>query len=203
MTSSFNLSGSVRLWRPKVRYSITEFPVASFGDRLSLTQSNFHITLRRRGLGFPASWRHWQMRECEIRLVHPVLPSSSDHRAYKSSTIFYCLLDLGMHLQWARGIAGNGFGGSNRPYRGKNSLKSGQKGRVSFFVRPNLLFTKQLSRGTGVTIYYSVGGFPTTSSPSCSSPCTITVSSSELIRAMALGNGISQSGTAVGNYTIQ
>ena len=54
----------------------------------------------------------------------------------------------------------------------------------------------------GVTIYYAVNGFPTTSSPSCTSPCSVSVSSTTTLRAMALGNGISQSGTSVAVYTI-
>ena len=54
----------------------------------------------------------------------------------------------------------------------------------------------------GVTIYYAFNGFPTTSSPSCSSPCTVNVATTTVLRAMALGNGISQSGTAVASYTI-
>ena len=54
----------------------------------------------------------------------------------------------------------------------------------------------------GVTIYYSTTGFPTTSSPSCVSPCLVPISASATLRAMALGNGISQSGTAVAVYTI-
>ena len=55
---------------------------------------------------------------------------------------------------------------------------------------------------SGVTIYYSTTGFPSTSSPSCTSPCTVPVSTTTTIRAMALGNGISQSNTAVAVYTI-
>jgi chitinase len=54
----------------------------------------------------------------------------------------------------------------------------------------------------GVLIYYSTTGFPTTSSPSCASPCQITISTSTILRAMAAGTGISQSSTTVGSYTI-
>lgn len=57
----------------------------------------------------------------------------------------------------------------------------------------------------GVTIYYTLnGGFPTTSSPNCASPCKLSpvISANTTIRAMALGTGISQSGTAVAAYTI-
>lgn len=54
----------------------------------------------------------------------------------------------------------------------------------------------------GVTIYYALNGFPTTSSPSCASPCVVTISASTILRSMATGNGISQSGTAVASYTI-
>ena len=55
----------------------------------------------------------------------------------------------------------------------------------------------------GVTIYYTTNGsFPSTSSPSCSSPCTVAVAITTTIRAMALGNGISQSNTSVAVYTI-
>ena len=54
-----------------------------------------------------------------------------------------------------------------------------------------------------VTIYYTTNGtFPSTSSPSCSSPCTVAVSTTTTIRAMALGAGISQSNTSVAVYTI-
>lgn len=56
---------------------------------------------------------------------------------------------------------------------------------------------------TGVTIYYTTNGsFPTTSSTSCSNPCTIAVSTTTTIKAMAIGNGISQSGVGVATYTI-
>ncbi len=54
----------------------------------------------------------------------------------------------------------------------------------------------------GVTIYYSTTGFPTTSSPSCASPCTVTLSSTTILRSMAAGPGISQSGVTVATYTI-
>lgn len=63
--------------------------------------------------------------------------------------------------------------------------------------------TVTISEATpGVTIYYSTTGFPSTSSPSCASPCTVTVATTTAIRAMAVGNGISQSNTAVAVYTI-
>ena len=56
---------------------------------------------------------------------------------------------------------------------------------------------------SGVTIYYTTdGSFPSTSSPSCSNPCSITVSTTSVVRAMAAGNGIAQSGVAVASYTI-
>jgi len=57
---------------------------------------------------------------------------------------------------------------------------------------------------TGVIIYYAVNGFPTTSSPSCSSPCSITLNGTGtmVVRAMAQGNGYSQSGTGVASYTL-
>ena len=56
---------------------------------------------------------------------------------------------------------------------------------------------------SGATIYYTTNNsFPTTSSPSCSSPCTFPVSTTSTIRAMAAGNGLAQSGTAVAVYTI-
>ena len=42
----------------------------------------------------------------------------------------------------------------------------------------------------GVLIYYSTTGFPTTSSPSCASPCQLTISTTTTLRAMATGNGI-------------
>jgi len=54
----------------------------------------------------------------------------------------------------------------------------------------------------GVLIYYALNGFPTLQSPSCASPCTITISTTTTLRAMAAGSGISQSGTTVGVYTI-
>jgi len=56
---------------------------------------------------------------------------------------------------------------------------------------------------SGVTIYYTTNGtFPSTSSTSCSNPCAVTVSSTTSFKAMAVGNGISQSGVAVATYTI-
>ena len=55
---------------------------------------------------------------------------------------------------------------------------------------------------SGVTIYYAINGFPTTSSPSCSSPCTFSLPSSATVRAMATGNGYSQSGTGVATYSL-
>jgi len=55
---------------------------------------------------------------------------------------------------------------------------------------------------TGATIYYSTTGFPTTSSPSCTSPCSVVLSTTTTLRAMAVGNGISQSGTTAGSYTL-
>jgi hypothetical protein len=55
----------------------------------------------------------------------------------------------------------------------------------------------------GVTIYYTTNGtIPTTSSTSCSNPCTITVANTEIVKAIAAGNGISQSGVAFASYTI-
>jgi len=57
----------------------------------------------------------------------------------------------------------------------------------------------------GVTIYYTLnGGFPTTSSANCTSPCTIlpAFTANTTIRAMALGPGISQSGTSVAAYSL-
>jgi len=54
----------------------------------------------------------------------------------------------------------------------------------------------------GVTVYYALNGFPTTSSPSCTSPCSVPISITTTLRAMAAGNGISQSSTSVAVYTI-
>jgi len=55
----------------------------------------------------------------------------------------------------------------------------------------------------GVTIYYTTdGSFPTTSSTSCPNPCTISVSVSIIVKAIAAGNGISQSAVGVASYTI-
>lgn len=55
----------------------------------------------------------------------------------------------------------------------------------------------------GVTIYYTTNGsFPTTSSASCTSPCLVSISTTTTLRAMAVGNGISQSSTSVAVYTI-
>jgi len=54
----------------------------------------------------------------------------------------------------------------------------------------------------GVLIYYSTTGFPTTGSPSCTSPCQVNITTTTTLRAMAAGNGISQSGTTVGVYTL-
>ncbi len=56
---------------------------------------------------------------------------------------------------------------------------------------------------SGVTIYYTTNGsIPSTSSPSCSSPCPIVISTTTTVKAMATGNGFSQSSVAVGTYTI-
>jgi len=55
----------------------------------------------------------------------------------------------------------------------------------------------------GVLIYYALNGFPTFNSPSCSSPCKVQITSTTTLRAMAAGNGIAQSGTTVGVYTLQ
>ncbi len=54
----------------------------------------------------------------------------------------------------------------------------------------------------GVLIYYSTTGFPSTSSPSCASPCQVNITATTTLRAMAAGNGISQSGTTAGAYTL-
>ena len=55
----------------------------------------------------------------------------------------------------------------------------------------------------GVTIYYTTNGsIPTTSSTPCSNPCSITVATSETVKAIAAGSGISQSGVAFATYTI-
>jgi hypothetical protein len=57
---------------------------------------------------------------------------------------------------------------------------------------------------SGVTIYYTTNGsFPSTSSPSCSSPCSLTVSTSEVVRAFAASVTYAQSNNAVASYTIQ
>jgi len=55
----------------------------------------------------------------------------------------------------------------------------------------------------GVTIYYTTNGsIPTTSSTSCSNPCTITVSSTTTVKAIAAGSGISQSAVGFATYII-
>ena len=72
-------------------------------------------------------------------------------------------------------------------------------GSNTFYAPVNVTMTDTTP---GVLIYYSLNGFPSTSSPSCSSPCTITISSTTTLRAMAAGAGLSQSGTTVGTYTI-
>ena len=54
----------------------------------------------------------------------------------------------------------------------------------------------------GVQIYYALNGFPTTNSPHCASPCQVNITTTTTLRAMAAGNGISQSGTTVGVYTL-
>ncbi len=56
---------------------------------------------------------------------------------------------------------------------------------------------------SGVTIYYTTNGsMPNTSSTSCSNPCTISISATTTVKAIAAGNGISQSSVAVATYTI-
>jgi len=54
---------------------------------------------------------------------------------------------------------------------------------------------------SGATIYYAMNALPTTSSPSCPSPCSIPISTTTTLRAMAAGNGISPSNTIVATYT--
>ncbi len=54
-----------------------------------------------------------------------------------------------------------------------------------------------------VLIYYTTdGSTPTTGSPSCSSPCTVAINKTTTLKAIAKGNGISQSGVTVGVYTL-
>lgn len=82
-----------------------------------------------------------------------------------------------------------------------------QAGAPSFSPPGGTYYTPQtvtISDSTsGVTIYYTTNGsFPTTASPSCLSPCTIAVSTTTTLRAMAVGNGLSQSSTSVAVYTI-
>jgi len=56
---------------------------------------------------------------------------------------------------------------------------------------------------SGVTIYYTTNGsFPTTSATSCPNPCSVLVSSATIIKAMAIGTGISQSNVGAASYTI-
>ena len=56
---------------------------------------------------------------------------------------------------------------------------------------------------SGAVIYYTTDGtFPTTSSPSCSSPCRFTVPVTTTVRAMAIAPGLTQSSIAVAVYTI-
>jgi len=55
----------------------------------------------------------------------------------------------------------------------------------------------------GVTLYYTTdGSYPTTSGPSCTSPCTLTVATTTTVKAIATGSGISQSGVGYAIYTI-
>ena len=56
---------------------------------------------------------------------------------------------------------------------------------------------------SGVAIYYTTNGsIPTTSSTSCSNPCSIPVSATTTVKAIAAGNGISQSAVGFAAYTI-
>jgi hypothetical protein len=56
---------------------------------------------------------------------------------------------------------------------------------------------------SGSTIYYTTNGStPTTSSTPCSNPCTVSVSTTTTVKAIAAGNGISQSGVGFAIYTI-
>ncbi len=55
---------------------------------------------------------------------------------------------------------------------------------------------------SGVTIYYAINATPTTSSTKYAAGNPISVSSSETIEAMAVGNGYAQSTVASATYTI-
>ena len=56
---------------------------------------------------------------------------------------------------------------------------------------------------SGVNIYYTTdGSFPSTSSASCANPCSITLSATATVKAIAAGNGISQSGVGLATYTL-
>ena len=56
---------------------------------------------------------------------------------------------------------------------------------------------------SGVTIYYTTNGsIPSTSSSSCANPCAVPIAVTTTLRAIASGNGISQSNVAVAVYTI-
>ena len=58
---------------------------------------------------------------------------------------------------------------------------------------------------SGATIYYTTNGAipTTTNATACTSPCTVTVSATTVMRAMATGPGISQSNVVFASYTIQ
>ena len=97
---------------------------------------------------------------------------------------------------------GNGISQSSTSvavYTSASQTPTISPGSGTYATAQNVTITDTTS---GVTIYYAINGSPTTSSPSCVSPCLVPISASATLRAMAAGNGISQSGTAVATYTI-
>jgi len=99
--------------------------------------------------------------------------------------------------------AGAGYGPSNVSF----ATYSFPTATPSFSLAAGTYNTSPLSvtitdTTPGATIYYSLNGFPTTSSPSCTSPCQVSVTSTMALRAIAVATGQTQSGTAVASYTI-
>ena len=100
--------------------------------------------------------------------------------------------------------SGGGYAASNvavATYTISANTPTFSPGSGTYYTTPQSVTISDTT--SGVTIYYTTNGsMPNTSSPSCSNPCTISVSATATVKAIAAGAGISQSSVAVATYTI-